>query len=343
MCSVNRMLLYLLQWVTWVLLFANFSKAWTPQSAPGKSIRTTIRPTTRPNIVVSGHENYGKPLVLLGAVSSDIETEVIQSQSSDPTTGWEEIGRALELVGITWSEWLSPLGQGLLPPDNQNPSSWEDFWELSLKEENSREILVAELFTRYLERLGATYVKFGQALASRPDIVPRSLAVALSKLQDDMDVLDSEKQYIQTPYPVKLATAEGVREVLRNEYRAAMGNASNTTNELVAFRDLDEMEEFLTTLSEEPVAAASIGVVYSGSLPGTGEKVAIKIQRPNVKEIVQKDAWLLRRAAKIIESIPSPSGKSDNSNEPNRLVQTDITGAVEEFMCRLEEELDLLI
>ena len=269
-----------------------------------------------------------------------------EAAATTSTTTWEEIGRALELLGITWSEWLSPLGQGLLPPDNQNPSSWEDFWELSLKENSSRDILVAELFTRYLERLGATYVKFGQALASRPDIVPRSLAVALSKLQDDMDVLDADQKQTTTAnsYPIKLATAEGARVVLRNEYTAAMAHGSSSTsnnNLLSAFSDLEEMEEFLATLSEEPEAAASIGVVYSGTLPGTkGQKVAIKIQRPNVRENVQKDAKLLRRAAELIESIPSAGRENTNPNNPDRLIQTDITGAVDEFMTRLEEELD---
>ncbi len=254
-------------------------------------------------------------------------TILASSTTSPETSTWEEIGRALELLGITWNEWLSPLGQGLLPPDNQNPSSWDDFWELSLKDSN-RNILVAEQFTRYLERLGATYVKFGQALSSRPDIVPRSLAVALSKLQDDMDVLNE----------VRLATAEDARVVLREEYTDLLADTSFATDGLSAFADLEEMEKFLATLSEEPVAAASIGVVYKGRLPRTGQKVAIKIQRPNVKEIVQKDAKLLRRAAEIIESIPALN--SNNPNQRDRLVQTDITGAVDEFMTRLEEELD---
>jgi hypothetical protein len=100
------------------------------------------------------------------------ELPAVSKSSTSATTpissSWEEIGRALELLGITWNEWLSPLGQGLLPPDNRNPSSWDEFWELSLKtpgwnsdNSDSDDILVAEQFTRYLERLGPTYVKFG--------------------------------------------------------------------------------------------------------------------------------------------------------------------------------------
>ena len=207
----------------------------------------------------------------------------------------------------------------------------------------------------YFKSTGATYVKFGQALSSRPDIVPRSLAIALSKLQDDMDVLDDQR----STDTVRLATAEGAREVLRREYTSKDTSSSSIEQQqLPRFRDLEEMEEFLATLSEEPVAAASIGVVYSGILPGKkigtknkhrdGQKVAIKIQRPNVKETVQKDAKLLRRAAELIELIPSFRGDSkntasNNKNNPqqtDRWIQTNVTGAVDEFMTRLEEELD---
>lgn len=350
---------FTVRWMISVLFLVALSEAWAPTSLelPLRSnTKTTVTTkTTNPLNQLKGPSlnrgekfKHDRLLVTLSATVSKEEMAVkidelssastlsapsnTTTTSSSSSSSWEEFGRALELLGITWSEWLSPLGQGLLPPDNENPSSWDDFWELSLKE-NSRDILVAEQFTRYLERLGATYVKFGQALASRPDIVPRSLAVALSKLQDDMDVLDEENR--KSSDPVRLATAEGARSVLRGEYRDAVPNGSS------AFGNPDEMEEFLASLSEEPVAAASIGVVYSGILPGgNGQKVAIKIQRPNVKEIVQKDAKLLRRAAELIESIPSPGGENSNSNEKDRLIRTNITGAVDEFMTRLEEELD---
>ena len=277
--------------------------------------------------------------------SSSLPAPVVSKASA--ATSWEELERALDLLGITWNEWLSPLWQGLLPPENQNPSSWEEFWELSLKgsDRNNRNnrnkagctdsetdatVMVAEQFTRYLERLGATYVKFGQALSSRPDIVPRSLAVALSKLQDDMDVVDGGS--------VSLATADGARAVLRKEYTAATANPLTSS----PFRDNDELEGFLSSLSETPVAAASIGVVYSGTLPD-GRKVAVKVRRPGVEDAVRKDAKLLRRAAELVESIPSFRDGADAANvdgDTDRFVRTNVTGAVDEFMTRLEEELD---
>lgn len=347
------------RWMALALLAA-VSDAFAPQSFPSAdrmlcdSATTPLKQVKR---LAYGPKHGNGRRVILDAVVTDEEKEVektgdtAENVTVEPlvspspirrrttSSTWDEIGRALGILSITWNEWLLPVGQELLRLDNNNPSSWDEFWELSLKKNsNSNDMIAAEQFTLYLERLGATYVKFGQALASRPDIIPRSLAVALSKLQDDMEVdVDS----------YRLATANGAKDTLRREYAKAF----RSNKELPPFRDLEEMEEFLSTLSEEPVAAASIGVVYSGILPG-GQKVAIKIQRPNVKELIQKDAKLLRRAAELIESIPSvrekgnTASKSDNSNNNNyaddldRLIQTNVTGAIDEFMTRLEEELD---
>ena len=275
--------------------------------------------------------------------------------SSSSSSSWVEIGRALELFGIAWNDFLSPLGQGLLSPDNENPSDWDEFWELSLKPTQQQRtttegglaattttnhsnstidtIMVAEQFTHFLERLGPTYAKFGQALSSRPDIIPRSLAIALTRLQDDIEVVEKSD--------LGLNSAKGAREILRREY---------ATNEISAMlEDANEMELFLASLSEKPVAAASIGVVYSGVLPPShacgGQKVAVKIQRPYAQEIVRKDARLLRRAAELVEAIPSlrtvrGGAEISAANVNDRFVRTNLTGAVDEFMERLGEELD---
>lgn len=107
-------------------------------------------------------------------------------------------------------------------------------------------------------------------------------------------------------------------------------------------------------LSEMPVAAASVGQVYKGYLEGFGE-VAVKVQRPGIRETVKKDAALLRSLAELLESIPSPSTfikiKQDGQSEENkqtksststkkRLVNTELVSAVDEFMSRIFEELD---
>ena len=88
----------------------------------------------------------------------------------------------------------------------------------------------------------------------------------------------------------------------------------------------------LDSLSAEPVAAASVGQVYKGYLPDVGH-VAVKVQRPDLKLMVQKDAALLRKLASFVEAIPSPTSTT-------RLVNTELVAAVDEFMSRVFEELD---
>eukprot|EP00537_Pseudo-nitzschia_pungens_P004633 CAMPEP_0172374926 /NCGR_PEP_ID=MMETSP1060-20121228/58349_1 /TAXON_ID=37318 /ORGANISM="Pseudo-nitzschia pungens, Strain cf. cingulata" /LENGTH=723 /DNA_ID=CAMNT_0013101805 /DNA_START=136 /DNA_END=2307 /DNA_ORIENTATION=- len=311
-------------------LLASMADAWVPQSCGG---RTGLM--LQQNMVPAHQQELeqGKPEATV------TEEPTVARSSVSSSLSWVEIGRTLELLGITWQDFISPLSQGLLSPDNERPSDWNAFWELSLKPQETASlgakqrlnptntILVAEQFTHYLERLGPTYAKFGQALSSRPDVIPRSLAIALTRLQDDIEVLETGDK--------GLNTAKGARELLREEY---------TTNQTTLFRDDSELESFLNSLSEIPVAAATIGVVYSGVLPESlgGQKVAIKIQRPNVKEIVRKDARLLRKLAEWVEAIPSfaPSDGERSDTAMDRFVRTDITGAVDEFMTRLEEELD---
>jgi predicted unusual protein kinase regulating ubiquinone biosynthesis (AarF/ABC1/UbiB family) len=99
-----------------------------------------------------------------------------------------------------------------------------------------------------LEELEPTYVKFDQALASRPDVIPPSLARDLSSLQDDMTSFDTD-----TARAIILAELNGG------------GNNKATVSSLV------------DSLSSYPVAAASVGQVYKLTLPGYGP-MAVKVQ-----------------------------------------------------------------
>lgn len=179
------------------------------------------------------------------------------------------------------------------------PNNWEQFW---LVESFNR--TNAQHFVHALERLGPTYVKFGQALSTRQDIVPQSLTDALEKLQDDMAPFDNDE----------------AQAILRKEVGQVLSS--------------EELTAFLTSLSNNPVAAASIGQVYKGYLPGRGS-VAVKIQRPHVRSIVEQDTAMLRQIATWIGSIPGiPASNKDS------LVATNLVDAVDEFMARLLEELD---
>jgi ubiquinone biosynthesis protein len=114
-----------------------------------------------------------------------------------------------------------------------------------------------------LDELGPTFVKFGQLLSTRPDIVPPDILVELQALQDDV-----------RPFPY-----EDVERVIREELELSV-------------------EQLFTEFEETPVAAASIGQVHRATLPN-GHRVAVKVQRPNAPRQVEADLALLYQAARI--------------------------------------------
>jgi ubiquinone biosynthesis protein len=114
-----------------------------------------------------------------------------------------------------------------------------------------------------LDELGPTFVKFGQLLSTRPDIVPPDIIAELRALQDDV-----------TPF----AFSE-VERVVREEL------------------DLP-IEKLFTSFEETPLAAASIGQVHRAVLPN-GKRVAVKVQRPDAPRQIEADLSLLYQAAKI--------------------------------------------
>ena len=111
-----------------------------------------------------------------------------------------------------------------------------------------------------LEDLGPTYIKFGQILSTRPDVLPTTYAEELAKLQD-----------AAPPIPV----AE-VRRVIIDE----LGDAG---------------QELLATLDERPYASASIGQVHLARLGGV--EVVVKVRRPGVVEQIQADLEILEELA----------------------------------------------
>jgi ubiquinone biosynthesis protein len=114
-----------------------------------------------------------------------------------------------------------------------------------------------------LDELGPTFVKFGQLLSTRPDIVPPDIIAELRALQDDV-----------TPFPY----AE-VERVVREELELPI-------------------EKLFTSFDERPLAAASIGQVHRAVLPN-GKRVAVKVQRPDAPRQIEADLTLLYQAARI--------------------------------------------
>jgi predicted unusual protein kinase regulating ubiquinone biosynthesis (AarF/ABC1/UbiB family) len=134
---------------------------------------------------------------------------------------------------------------------------WDRVTQQQEKHQRQRAIQLRNLLTR----LGPAYIKVGQALSTRPDLVPPIYLEELSQLQDQLP-----------PFP--------------NE---------------VAFRFIedelgDRPENVYAELSDHPIAAASLGQVYRGRLK-TGEEVAVKVQRPGLAQRIALDLYLLRQLA----------------------------------------------
>lgn len=119
--------------------------------------------------------------------------------------------------------------------------------------------------TRALTALGPAYIKFGQILSTRPDVVGDEMALQLRVLQDQLP-----------PFDTQAAKAEVEKELGRS---------------------IDSMfSEF-----SEPVAAASIAQVHKARLISTGEDVAVKVLRPGIEKAFQKDVDAFYLAARMVE------------------------------------------
>jgi ubiquinone biosynthesis protein len=114
-----------------------------------------------------------------------------------------------------------------------------------------------------LDELGPTFVKFGQLLSTRPDIVPPDIILELRSLQDDV-----------RPFPFA-----DIERTIREE----LGQP---------------IERLFLDFDEQPLAAASIGQVHRATLPN-GRKVAVKVQRPNAPRQIEADLALMYQAAKL--------------------------------------------
>ena len=109
-----------------------------------------------------------------------------QSKSS------KALPRALRLFDIIWKDVITPVYTTLIQRGiPASKDKWNDFWLHPVMGSDGKPSTLAGQSALALEKLGATYVKFGQALAARPDVVPRSLALALSTLQDSMQPFDT--------------------------------------------------------------------------------------------------------------------------------------------------------
>ena len=109
-----------------------------------------------------------------------------------------------------------------------------------------------------LQELGTTFIKFGQLLASRPDLVGEKISEELSQLHDDNPPVSYEE----------------IKELIEDQ----LGGSLN---------------EFFVEFSEKSLATASIAQVHVAKLH-SGEKVAVKVQKPNIEDIVETDLSIMK-------------------------------------------------
>jgi predicted unusual protein kinase regulating ubiquinone biosynthesis (AarF/ABC1/UbiB family) len=126
-----------------------------------------------------------------------------------------------------------------------------------------------------LTQLGPTYIKVGQALSTRPDLIKQDFLEELIKLQDQLPPFDNEL----------------AMEIIESQLKKSV-------------------EELYKEISPRPVAAASLGQVYKAKLY-SGEEVAVKVQRPNLLPTITRDLYLLRWAAGWIKPL-LPLNLGDN-------------------------------
>ncbi len=147
---------------------------------------------------------------------------------------------------------------------------------------------------KIITTLGPTYIKVGQALSTRPDLIRKDFLDELTKLQDQLPPFDNR----------------------------------------IAFRIIESglgrsITEIYREFSPNPVAAASLGQVYKAVLH-TGETVAVKVQRPNLRPKLSLDLYLMRLLAGWVEPwLPLNLGH-------------DLSLIVDEFGAKLFEEIDYL-
>ena len=143
-----------------------------------------------------------------------------------------------------------------------------------------------------IEEMGPVHIKFGQMLSNRKDILPEEFIIELQKLQDNVEV---EKIDVRKKLDLELGI---------------------------------DVNDYFSEIEENPMASASIGQVFRAKLK-TGEKVVIKIQRKNIRPVVEADLGIMKNLAKTLEKYYDV------------LKRMSISEIVESFEKMLNEELSL--
>jgi ubiquinone biosynthesis protein len=183
-------------------------------------------------------------------------------------TAVQDIRRLREIASVLTSHGFQAFARSaglerFVEVDDPELLEFEEPEELLPSEEETE---VATRFRNVLEDLGPTYVKLGQVLSTRPDIMPPAFIEELQKLQDRVPPLDFET----------------VREQIESELGGPL-------------------DEFFEEVREEPLAAASIGQVHRARTR-EGEPCVVKVQRPSIRDKIQSDLDILYYLARFLEA-----------------------------------------
>lgn len=157
--------------------------------------------------------------------------------------------------------------------------------------------LTPEKLVALLEDLGPTFIKLGQILSSRSDMLPQEYCLALQSLRSST-----------TPEPF---------DHIEQRFRTFYG---------------DRYNEVFSSLEQTPLGSASIAQVHRAVLAEDGSTVAVKIRRFHVKEDMQRDIQLMRRAADLM-----------NLTGSTMLAGVDIVTVIDEFDRTVREEIDFKV
>jgi ubiquinone biosynthesis protein len=147
-----------------------------------------------------------------------------------------------------------------------------------------------------MEDLGPTFIKMGQLLATRPDLVPKPFVEEFRKFYD---------RTTPTPYPEVKALVEG-----------ELGKP---------------LKEVFAGFAEEPIASASVGQVHAATLR-TGEKVAVKVQHPGIEGLVSLDFEIMRPLVRFVQNLFAASRlyqPSEHLHEIEEMLRNELDYTIE--------------
>lgn len=195
------------------------------------------------------------------------------------------LGRYREITGVLVKYGFGAALDGIVPPLTRL-----GLWKL---ERADRAVPFYRRVRLAMEELGPTFIKFGQILSTRRELLPQPLAEELTRLTDEV-----------APLPF-----ETVRPVIEER--------------------CGPIEDAFASFDETPVAAASLAQVHHAVLKD-GTEVAVKVQRPGIRTVIEEDLEILASLARRIER-----------RYPD-LALYNLVGLVQEFSVQIRHELDFV-